>query len=114
MKKGFGGLFVLLVGFILLGNTTGFLSWNVWDLLWKFWPVFIIFAGIEMLDVAKQVKFIIAAIVTIIVLGVVVTTLQSSQTKMNSQEELNPESFMVIPTSYQNTHRVQKARGIRI
>jgi uncharacterized membrane protein len=111
MKKGFGGLIVLLIGIVLLSNTTGFLSWNVWNLLWRFWPLFIVIAGLQMLDVSPKVKNIIAVVIVIIVIGIIVTTMRVTTPKIQDNEELNPESFMVIPTSYQSTHITPKVLG---
>lgn len=111
MKKGIGGLVVLLIGIVLLSNTTGFLSWNVWNVLWRFWPLFIVLAGLQMLDVSPKVKNIVAIVIAIIVIGIVLTTVRETRQKTQDNEELNPESFMVIPTSYQNTHIMPKVQG---
>ncbi len=42
-------LILLLVGFLLLCNNLGIITWNVWGMLWQFWPVFLILAGLEIL-----------------------------------------------------------------
>jgi hypothetical protein len=44
-----GGIFLLYFGILLLMQTTGYLPWNIWDTLWRFWPVLIIIAGINLL-----------------------------------------------------------------
>ncbi|MBN2101052.1 hypothetical protein JW710_04155 [Candidatus Dojkabacteria bacterium] len=53
-KRYDGGRFVwavfwIFVGVILLLNTTGLLSWGVWGILWRFWPVFIVIWGIQLI-----------------------------------------------------------------
>ena len=53
-----GAVFLIIIGTIFLLNTTGALSWSVWLLLLRFWPVFIIIAGIPVsythLDMYKR------------------------------------------------------------
>jgi len=43
------GSALISVGIILLLNSLGYVSWDVWAELIKFWPVFIILAGLEIL-----------------------------------------------------------------
>ncbi len=97
MRKGFGGFIVLLIGLLLLANTTGFLNWNVWSVLWKFWPLFIVFAGIEMLQISQKAKALIFLLIMIIVVFFVIGFLKDASV-LPVNEEINPESFMVIPT----------------
>ena len=42
---------VLLIGLglVFLLNNFGVLSWNLWDNLWKFWPILLVLFGIEMI-----------------------------------------------------------------
>ena len=40
------GIGTLIVGFVLLGNTTGVISWGVWLVLLSLWPVLVIAIGI--------------------------------------------------------------------
>ena len=46
------GIGTLIVGFVLLGNTTGVISWGVWLVLLSLWPVLVI--AIKMHSVAGQ------------------------------------------------------------
>jgi predicted ferric reductase len=49
--KGGGGawaIFLIVVGVILLLNNLGFLPWEIWSVLWQFWPVLLILGGLEM------------------------------------------------------------------
>jgi len=50
-KKPRGGsldaILLIVIGFIFLLNNLGILSWEVWTVLWKFWPVILILAGVE-------------------------------------------------------------------
>ncbi|RPJ70795.1 MAG: hypothetical protein EHM15_11320, partial [Desulfobacteraceae bacterium] len=42
---------ILLIGggLILLLNNLGYLSWDIWGVLWRLWPVLLIAAGLEIL-----------------------------------------------------------------
>jgi hypothetical protein len=47
-EHGFLNAIVLFtVGFLLLLNNFGFISWDIWFVLWKFWPLLLIFAGLR-------------------------------------------------------------------
>lgn len=39
---------LIVVGIVLLLNSMGILSWDLWGFLWRFWPVFIIIWGLDM------------------------------------------------------------------
>jgi hypothetical protein len=43
------GIGTVLFGLILLGNTTGLISWSVWFELLSLWPVLLVSAGIGLL-----------------------------------------------------------------
>jgi len=71
-------LILLAVGFILLLNNLGLLSWDIWSTLWRFWPVVLILLGLEIL--VKQIESDIAYVLMIllevvVILGVVVVAL---------------------------------------
>jgi len=44
-----GGFVLITLGIVFILNNLGFLPWNVWETLWKFWPAFLILAGLEIL-----------------------------------------------------------------
>ncbi len=43
------GVGTVLIGLLLLGNTTGYISWQVWWTLLSLWPVLLISAGFALL-----------------------------------------------------------------
>ena len=45
----FDGIGTMLFGLVLLGNTTGFISWSVWWVLLTLWPVLLIAIGLSIL-----------------------------------------------------------------
>jgi len=44
------GVMFLLAGIMLLLNITGQVPWSVWHVIWQFWPVILIFIGIQILS----------------------------------------------------------------
>lgn len=46
-KDIFDALILVLVGIVLLLNNFGVLPWNVWQILFKFWPLIIILWGVK-------------------------------------------------------------------
>ena len=43
------GIFILLLGVVLLLQTLDVLPWGLWGTLWRFWPVLIIIIGLSIL-----------------------------------------------------------------
>lgn len=52
------GVGTVLVGLVLLGNTTGYISWGVWWILLTLWPVFLIAFGIAIVGRALHQSWI--------------------------------------------------------
>ncbi|HHY35941.1 MAG TPA: hypothetical protein GX510_10010 [Firmicutes bacterium] len=64
------GVVVIIVGFILLMNTTGKLPWYVWEAALAYWPVILIGIGIQILFSRWRVPGIALAIIAMLVLAV--------------------------------------------
>ncbi len=63
-------IFLIGVGAILLLNTLGWLSWEIWSVLLRLWPVLLIAGGIDLLIGRRSaIGRIIAAVLIIAVLG---------------------------------------------
>jgi hypothetical protein len=62
-----GGLFLVFLGIIFLLTNFGIVPSNVWDELWKFWPVLIILFGIQLLAGKNTVSRTIIALLTLFV-----------------------------------------------
>lgn len=43
------GIGTMLIGFVFLGNTLGYISWSVWFVLLALWPVLLIAGGIALI-----------------------------------------------------------------
>ncbi len=49
-------VFCILLGMILLANNLHWVSWTVWQTIWRFWPIFLIGAGLEYM-VARRFQY---------------------------------------------------------
>ena len=68
----FGAVYLIIIGVIFLLNTTGVLPWSLWINILKFWPLFIVSAGIGIIFGGTRVlKFIGSSIGLIIFLVIV-------------------------------------------
>lgn len=46
-SKALLAVIIIFLGFLFLFNNFGILPWSSWDLIWRFWPVVFIFAGLQ-------------------------------------------------------------------
>ena len=58
-------MFLLFAGVIFLLNTTGLLSWNIWSVLWRYWPIFLVLGGIRLILGNSKIAKIIIGIIAI-------------------------------------------------
>lgn len=61
------GSFLLVLGTVLILQTTDVLPWTLWMELWRFWPVFLIVSGIAML--MRRTNFWLVTLVALLVFG---------------------------------------------
>lgn len=62
---GLGGLILIFIGVVFLLNNFGVLSWEIWNTLWRFWPVILILGGLEILFGKSKLASLIVAIIAI-------------------------------------------------
>ena len=62
-----GALLLIALGALLLLTTTGVVVWSIWLELWRFWPVLLIVAGINML--VKRRAPLVAGVLVLFVLA---------------------------------------------
>lgn len=60
-----GAFFLIFIGLIFLLNTTGTLSWEVWLFILRFWPVFIILAGVQIIFGKSKFGALISGLVAL-------------------------------------------------
>lgn len=66
-------LFLVFIGVIFLLNTTGVVGWGVWLYIFRFWPIFLVLAGIKLLigrSVVAEIALSILALVMFLFIGV--------------------------------------------
>lgn len=68
----FGAFFLICIGVLLLLNNLGYLSWLIWSDLFRFWPVLLIIAGIQMIFPKNFISQFLASLIGVIILGFIV------------------------------------------
>lgn len=71
-RPGFvGPLLLLAIGFILLFNNLGMLTWEIWGTLWRYWSVILILSGIQILarHAESSVMYILAVLISILLIA---------------------------------------------
>ncbi len=61
------GSFLLVLGAILILQTTGVLPWTLWGTLWRFWPAVLIAAGITLM--MRRRSFWLVTLLSLAVFG---------------------------------------------
>jgi hypothetical protein len=61
---------LVVVGVLLLLQTTGAVSWDVWGSLWRFWPAVIIAIGLNIF-LGRRAPLLASALVSLLLIGVV-------------------------------------------
>jgi len=69
-----GPLILLAIGFILLFNNLGYISWDIWTVLWRFWPVILILLGLEILvsQTGSSLAYALVALVGLVAIAGVI------------------------------------------
>jgi uncharacterized membrane protein YadS len=62
-------LFIILLGFIFLLNNFDIIPWSIWNQLSRFWPVLMIFTGLEMLIGQSRFSSLLLTILGFVVFG---------------------------------------------
>ncbi|MDP6454066.1 MAG: DUF5668 domain-containing protein [SAR202 cluster bacterium] len=62
------GIFFLSLGVMLLLQTTGVIPWSTWIEMWRFWPVLLIMAGVD-LFIGRRAPWVAAVLVTLMFAG---------------------------------------------
>lgn len=65
-----GGLILVFVGVVFLLQTLGVVPWEVWGVLWRFWPVTLILVGINILW-GRRSPWLMLAVGGAVLLGVI-------------------------------------------
>ena len=118
-KRGGGSgawaVFLIAVGSILLLNNLGFLPWEIWSVLWQFWPVLLILAGIEIALGHSSLSRLLVTILGLALAAFIIIALALAPTNPGIDRWLKhlfpqlPENFQLYPESSEEllTHRHQ-------
>lgn len=74
-----GGVILLLIGVVFLLNNFGILPWQVWNVIWRFWPLILVVWGFEVIFgrallgriVVSFISLLLAAFVLVYAVSVV-------------------------------------------
>lgn len=95
----FLALILILIGFVFLLNNFGVLPWGIWTTLWRFWPVFLIIAGLEIILGKSFVASVIIASLGIgLIASFLVFSVASVNTNFESWLNTNLPSWLNIDT----------------
>jgi len=101
IKLNSGALLIIALGFLLLLNNFGIISWSVWAVLWRFWPLFLILWGVELaFGKTQTARFIsLLLIIVALVLGFVVVN-RTSNSPQWIEEDFKEEfdQHLIVPT----------------
>jgi len=64
-------IFLIFVGTIFLLNTTGVVGWGIWEYILRFWPIFLILAGVKLIFGGTLLSEIIIAIFALLLFAFV-------------------------------------------
>ena len=74
------GIFLLFLGIVFLLQTFNVLPWGLWGTLWRFWPVLLIIAGLNILMRRYNIWLVSALILALLLacLGITIWQYGSS------------------------------------
>jgi|GEM_PF-865264 len=76
---------LIFAGIIFLLNNFGILPWNVWSSLWRFWPVFLILIGLQIIfGRSKPGRFLLGVFSLLIVGAIALVVIASSNVNVNN------------------------------
>lgn len=64
-------IFLIFLGTMFLLNTTGVLEWSIWLGILRFWPIFLVLAGLKMILGESKITTIITSSILIIFLAII-------------------------------------------
>ncbi len=110
-------IFLIFIGSIFLLNSTGVIGWGIWQHILRFWPIFLILAGIKLIFDKSTVAEIIIAIIAFILFACVAMFSYISYTAqslpfiprvISRHIKENPEWFSgVSGTEVEETERIE-------
>ncbi len=87
-----GAIILIFIGIIFLLNNFGLISWDIWGMLWRFWPIFLIIGGLQLvLGKSLFSNIVIGVITAILLLGVLSASLIATDSRFETyfRQQLN-------------------------
>ncbi len=66
-------IFLIFIGVVFLLNTTGIVGWGIWLYMFRFWPIFLILAGLRLIfnkSIATEIILIILSVILFAFVGI--------------------------------------------
>jgi predicted RND superfamily exporter protein len=63
------GVFLILIGIIFLLNNFGIVPWIIWNYIVGFWPIFIVFAGLQVILGNNFISRIVVTLLALVAFG---------------------------------------------
>jgi hypothetical protein len=90
----FSGLTVVLIGAVLLLNTTEVLSWKIWGAFVVLWPLFIVLAGAQVAIGNRALGKALGALLTFITFVIIFAYGYTNHTRWNQWEDFQGNIFI--------------------
>jgi hypothetical protein len=74
------GVLLLFVGVIFLLNSLGVIPWEVWEDLWRFWPLILILGGLKIILGNNPLSRLLILILSFLLLGTAVIFVLNKRT----------------------------------
>ncbi len=79
-------ILLISIGILLLLNNLGIVSWDVWSIIWGFWPILLIILGLQIIAGESIWGGLVAALISfLIVLAVVVYSIAAVNSDFNTR-----------------------------
>ena len=62
-------VFLVVIGSVLLANSFGVLSWEIWLYVWRFWPILIVLGGIQLLIGKSLISRLVITVLSFVFIG---------------------------------------------
>lgn len=88
------GVLMVFTGTLLLLNSLGIIPWEVWEQLWRFWPVLLVLGGIQIILGGSGPARLIVFLLSVYTIGSLFLFVMRSQM---------PDKFNTLPQELKNT-----------
>lgn len=99
-----GGIVLIVVGLVFLLNALGFVSWDIWNHIWQFWPVILIIWGIRAILGNNYISQFLVGLLVLVVLGLIV---------LFGVTKVNPEYKKTLPPQINSVLNQMNMLGVK-